>query len=133
MKVAVSFSLTGVQRVEIAGFLGRRGDVATIEECRAFLKSAAERALATLPPSCAPINPPADQTAPETAHDWADKHDPRMRDRWPALAGSTPEGMYLCLRCGYIKRRDGKNAPCKGVMPRVELRGGAVNGDARHE
>jgi hypothetical protein len=31
-------------------------------------------------------------------------------------------GLPCCKRCGVVKRRDGKNPPCKGVLPKVGLR-----------
>jgi hypothetical protein len=52
MKIAVTYELTGVQRMEIAGFLGRRGDLASHAECKAFLAHAGAKALDDLPASC---------------------------------------------------------------------------------
>jgi hypothetical protein len=69
----------------------------------------------------------ADHAGPHTsgsaswgAHDWADKHDPRMA-QWPSLRDSTPDGMAMCLICGVIRRHDEQNKPCKGPT-RIGLR-----------
>lgn len=52
-------------------------------------------------------------------HDWMDRDDPRM-ERWPSLRAKMHYRM--CYRCAVIERRDGKNKPCRGVMPEITLR-----------
>ncbi|CAB4177458.1 hypothetical protein UFOVP998_49 [uncultured Caudovirales phage] len=51
MKVAVTFTLSPLQRADVAGFLGRPGDVATREELTAFARHAVALALKALPPA----------------------------------------------------------------------------------
>ncbi|WP_321905145.1 hypothetical protein [Paraburkholderia tropica] len=36
-------------------------------------------------------------------------------------SGSALHSLYCCKQCGFVRRKDGQNKPCKGVV-KVELR-----------
>lgn len=42
----------------------------------------------------------------------------QVAERWPSLQA---HGFVSCLWCGVVKRRDGKDKPCKGII-KVTLR-----------